>query len=65
MKGFRKQFMECLENGTCKKIDCVVPAELIGERCARKLLLCTKYLEFCNSGLCREERKHLKENNER
>jgi len=51
MKSFREQFIECCENGTCKKIECPYPCS-----CPRTINLCTKYLEVCSSGICREER---------
>jgi hypothetical protein len=54
MKSFREQFIECNKNGTCKKIE-ITPYSPC------ELLLCTKYMEQCNSGLCKIDRMTLEE----
>jgi hypothetical protein len=52
-KGFRKQYSECRKSGVMKEIDCPYP---FGKSCPQKILLCTKYMEVCHSGVCRKER---------
>ena len=47
-KSFRKQFVECKNNGTIKKEKC--------PRCGQILLMCMKYGGQCMSSKCRNER---------
>ena len=47
-KSFRKQFIECKENGT------IVEEKCCG--CSQVLLICTKYSGQCISSKCKEER---------
>ena len=47
-KSFRKQFIECSNNGVLKKEKC--------PWCGHLLLMCTKYGGICKSSKCRGER---------
>ncbi len=53
-KSFRLQFIECTKKKIAKDIKCY--------HCGGTVILCTKYIDICKSGLCRKERTtHLKE----
>ena len=47
-KSYREQGIECKKKGISKIIKCY--------HCGGRILFCTKYNDFCHSGLCREER---------
>ncbi len=50
-KSFRKQFLECKENGNLIEID----ASSYGNF-PSVALVCLKYKSTCHSGVCRKER---------
>ena len=47
-KSFRKQLIECRDNGTLREEKC--------SRCGQILLMCTKYSGQCMSSKCRNAR---------
>lgn len=67
MKLFRKQFKECMRNGTIVKLDTqkiekIVPrpnVQGINFIEVRNINFCNKYMKRCSSGICKKERELL------
>ena len=52
MKGFREQYLECVENGNLIKVKCFW--------CNHEVLVCKKYDTYCHSKACKNERLEKK-----